>query len=417
MKKIFTFIFFICICFIPLCGNAKTNINLEWRLRGYDYVMSNKGIYYFTDYDYYDNNKIYLFNKSKELIDTTLVDSEFNFEVSTVYDDFLYNGLLFGNKYPLYYNEEFDFYYNVDYYKRISVYIYDKFISDYGTLLYYDDENDKEFIINLLGNKTELYDLAVSLGITIYDIFEYDGYYIVYGKYEDGVKYIIFDYDFSILYEDYNDNSGVIRIEIYNDKIYKITEGRFLEVLDMKGNLLFEYNLIESFEDLYQDYEFYLMKFEIVDNNLLLLYDHHMPKASNDDYTNSARSNYNDYLFVKYRISNDVEHVISNNGVSSSEKKIDEFDREYVELKIEPKEGYIVEQVIVTDDKGNKIDVKDNKFYMPSSDVKVEVKYKGGEYVPIPDTFLGKSVTLIFIGLILVGLGMYTISYVKREEN
>ena len=283
--------------------------------------------------------------------------------------------------------------------------------------MYYDDENDKEFVINLLGNKTELYDLAVSLGITIYDIFEYDGYYIVYGKYEDGVKYIIFDYDLNILYEAYNDNSSVIRMEIYNDKIYKITEGRFLEVLDMKGNLLFEYNLIESFEDLYQDYEFYLMKFEIVDNNLLLLYDHHMPKASNDDYTNSTRSNYNDYLFLKYRISNDVEHVISNNGVSSSEKKIDEFDREYVELKIEPKEGYIVEQVIVTDDKGNKIDVKDNKFYMPSSDVKVEVKYKGGEYVPIPDTFLGKSVTLIFIGLILVGLGMYTISYVKREEN
>ena len=417
MKKIFAFVFFIFICFLPLCGNAKTNINLEWRLRGYDYVMSNKGIYYFTDYDYYDNNKIYMFNKSKELIDTTLVDSEFNFEVSTVFDDFLYSGLLFGNKYPLYYNEEYDFYYNVDYFKGISVYVYDKFISDYGTWLYYDDENDKEFVINLLGNKTELYDLAVSLGITIYDIFEYDGYYIVYGKYEDGVKYIIFDYDLNILYEAYNDNSSVIRMEIYNDKIYKITEGRFLEVLDMKGNLLFEYNLIESFEDLYQDYEFYLMKFEIVDNNLLLLYDHHMPKASNDDYTNSTRSNYNDYLFVKYRISNDVEHVISNNGVSSSEKKIDEFDREYVELKIEPKEGYIVEQVIVTDDKGNKIDVKDNKFYMPSSDVKVEVKYKGGEYVPIPDTFLGKSVTLIFIGLILVGLGMYTISYVKREEN
>ena len=415
MKKIFTFIILICICFVPLCGNAKTNINLEWRLRGYDYVMSNKGIYYFTDYDYYDNNKIYLFNKSKELIDTTLVDSEFNFEVSTVYDDFLYSGLLFGNKYPLYYNEEFDFYYNVDYFKGISVYVYDKFISDYGTWLYYDDENDKEFVINLLGNKTELYDLAVSLGITIYDIFEYDGYYIVYGKYEDGVKYIIFDYDLNILYEAYNDNSSVIKMEIYNDKIYKITEGRFLEVLDMKGNLLFEYNLIESFEDLYQDYEFYLMKFEIVDNNLLLLYDHHMPKASNDDYTNSTRSNYNDYLFVKYRISNDVEHVISNNGVSSSEKKIDEFDREYVELKIEPKEGYIVEQVIVTDDKGNKIDVKDNKFYMPSSDVKVEVKYKYGEYVPIPDTFLSKSVTLIFIGLILVSLGLYTINYVRQE--
>ena len=49
------------------------------------------------------------------------------------------------------------------------------------------------------------------------------------------------------------------------------------------------------------------------------------------------------------------------------------------------------------------------------SDVKVEVKYEYGEYVPIPDTFLGKSVTLIFIGLILVSLGLYTINYVRQE--
>ena len=51
---------------------------------------------------------------------------------------------------------------------------------------------------------------------------------------------------------------------------------------------------------------------------------------------------------------------------------------------------------------------------MPSSDVKVEVKYVNGEYLPIPDTFLGKSTTLILIGLILVSLGVYTINYVKN---
>ena len=54
---------------------------------------------------------------------------------------------------------------------------------------------------------------------------------------------------------------------------------------------------------------------------------------------------------------------------------------------------------------------------MPSSDVKIEVKYKGGEYVPIPDTFMSNSLKVSFIGLILVGLGFYTINYVKRDEK
>ena len=32
----------------------------------------------------------------------------------------------------------------------------------------------------------------------------------------------------------------------------------------------------------------------------------------------------------------------------------------------------------------------------------------------MPDTFLGKSLTLIMIGFILIGLGVYTVNYVKN---
>ena len=55
------------------------------------------------------------------------------------------------------------------------------------------------------------------------------------------------------------------------------------------------------------------------------------------------------------------------------------------------------------DDNGNnvcevyRIEVTNNKFIMPMSDVKVEVKYVKGEYLPIPDTFLSRSVSLILI--------------------
>ncbi|MBQ8534519.1 MAG: hypothetical protein IJ463_02415, partial [Bacilli bacterium] len=74
-----------------------------------------------------------------------------------------------------------------------------------------------------------------------------------------------------------------------------------------------------------------------------------------------------------------------------------------------------VEEIIVTDANGERIEVTNNKFYRPLNDVKIEVKYVKGEYLPIPDTFLGKSVSLIIIGLVLVSLGFYTINYVRQE--
>ena len=52
---------------------------------------------------------------------------------------------------------------------------------------------------------------------------------------------------------------------------------------------------------------------------------------------------------------------------------------------------------------------------MPSSDVVVSVTYKQGEYLPIPDTGLSQSITIILIGLILISLGAYTINYVRQE--
>ena len=48
-------------------------------------------------------------------------------------------------------------------------------------------------------------------------------------------------------------------------------------------------------------------------------------------------------------------------------------------------------------------------------DVVVSVTYKVGEYLPIPDTGLSQSITIILIGLILISLGAYTINYVRQE--
>jgi hypothetical protein len=121
------------------------------------------------------------------------------------------------------------------------------------------------------------------------------------------------------------------------------------------------------------------------------------------------------HFTLKYSLEYDVETVTSSNGELSYETKVDEDGKSYVELKVVPKDGYSVEKIIVTDSNGNIIEVVNNKFYMPMNDVKIEVKYVEGEYLPIPDTFLGKSVSVILIGLVLISLGLYTINYVRQE--
>ena len=112
----------------------------------------------------------------------------------------------------------------------------------------------------------------------------------------------------------------------------------------------------------------------------------------------------------------DVIKVESEGGDFSYTEKIDENGNQYVELNIVPDKGYSIKEIIVTDLNGNKIDVTNNKFYMPMSDVNVEVKYEKGEYLPIPDTFLSRSLTLSIIGLVLVGLGIYTFNYVRKVD-
>lgn len=61
-----------------------------------------------------------------------------------------------------------------------------------------------------------------------------------------------------------------------------------------------------------------------------------------------------------------------------------------VTINVEPKEGYEVEELIVTDKDGNKIEVKNNQFILPYGSVNVDVKF----YVINPNTFT--DIVLIF---------------------
>ena len=183
---------------------------------------------------------------------------------------------------------------------------------------------------------------------------------------------------------------------------------------------MFSKELSEELVKIYDDYIFRLENFDVKNNNLFVQTGYRMPKGMlTGDVNNvdmySSKATRGDFFVAKFRLEYDVEAVSSSDGEFTYETKVDEYDREYIELKITPKDGYVIDKIIVTDVDGIEIEVIDNKFYMPSSDVKVEVKYKSGEYLPIPDTFLGKSVSLILIGLILISLGVYTVNYISQE--
>ena len=210
---------------------------------------------------------------------------------------------------------------------------------------------------------------------------------------------------------------------MYDDKIYEIINTEF-KIYDLNKELLYSKNLVDDLDEIYEDnYVYYFEYFDIVDNNLIVQYgyDIESPKGLNTVLNNrdihDSTKDRGPFFVAKFRLEYDVEAINSDNGGFTYESKIDEYDREYIELNVTPNKGYIIDKIIVTDVNGKEIEVTDNKFYMPSSDVKIEVKYKGGEYVPIPDTFMSNSLKVSFIGLILVGLGFYTINYVKRDEK
>ena len=272
----------------------------------------------------------------------------------------------------------------------------------------------------ILGKKYDIYQNVKQYDVNVYNIKEFNNYFAVY-YYDDEEGYVsIMDSNYNIIktYEGYEAERYLYYA--YDNLIYIMKQHDTLEIYKPDGTLYQTFTVESDLiigPELCDDLE--PVKMYINDNKLFITYiqeecESRIVSFDASDLVNEA-INTVPFLTMAYNLDFDIEKVNSTNGDFTYESKVDEDGRSYVELKIEPKKGYSVKEIIVTDVNGNKIEVTNNKFYMPLNDVKVEVKYEYGEYVPISDTFLGKSVTLIFIGLILVSLGLYTINYVRQE--
>ena len=288
-------------------------------------------------------------------------------------------------------------------------------------------EDDEVFIRKLIGNRYNAYLKYKDRRDEISNIYEYGSIYAIELFDDDFYRnYMFLDNSLNFLFK--LDDGIYIEPVIYSfdNLIYVMnrefnTENNLKIDIYRKDGVKIDTLLVDDILD-YTDGRCGVFTPDILavhDNYLYILYSFQEGCSSRIEMNDVSEivkdQEYISVLTMKYKLNYEIETVESTDGDFTYEEKEDEDGKTYVELKISPKQGYMVDEIIVTDIYGDRIEVTDNKFYKPMTDVKIEVQYKEvEEYVPIPDTFLGKSLGLILIGFILIGLGVYTINYVKE---
>ena len=159
--------------------------------------------------------------------------------------------------------------------------------------------------------------------------------------------------------------SDIINIEIINDEIYVLTN---------KELLIYDSNLND--------------KSIIMINNPI-----NMIKTSNKLYIIS-KENDND-IISSYIFDYKINNIENKYGTTSVEET--EIPGNIVEISAMPNSGYVVSDVIVTNQYNEPITLENNKFIMPEGNVDIEVKYE--ELISNPET-KDVLVPLIIVGTI-----------------
>ena len=430
MKRISFLVLLLVICFLPFVADAKVDYKVKWTIE--------KDLFL-----YEENGKYYCLADVYEIYNLSVYDLDYYY--INVYDEngkFLYEEKLFDSEKITY--EELK---KTKVFKALNNYIYlwDDFVYDGDSaykidlyrekFLYYVFENDEfkskeklfsddlDYTKNLLGKKYDIYfSKPDNINIRKTSILDNGMICILYYDYDKENSFtLLVDENLNeiLKFENLENDDSVPQFLIEGEYIFYNKAYDNIEIYNLDGELFDTISIDDSFlEDTSHFCGSYgISSITVNKRNLIINYNFYgCPKrievtdANDIVKTQAPPRSYILNLDLKF----DVIKVESTGGDFTYTEKIDENGNEYVELNIVPDKGYSIKEIIVTDLNGNKIDVTDNKFYMPMSDVKVEVKYVNGEYLPIPDTFLGKSTTLILIGLILVSLGVYTINYVKN---
>ena len=426
MKRIIKLFILVFVCFLPIMVDAKADFKFEKEFNGELFLYEENNKYYFYNglaEDLTKPGSVKIYKDNNEYLGNDIL---MNISAQSIKDLFAHRpfvefykmSVIVGNNVLTI--EEDNMMYSVVFSEGvISSINFETETTEEITI-----EQDPQLSRKLIGKGYDLYLDYVDLGYTVNLIREFDGYYVVDVYLEDEYDRSIIVYDNNLkkiltLDCDYNVNQFVY---IYDNMIYVMKTNKVLELYKLNGEKYQTFNITSETIDNYNSGCAYLSPsyMNIVGNKLFInyyesnfgCYERVLYSDAKDlvkDMVSNPR-----FLTLEYTLDFDVNTITSSSGEFTYET-IEEDGESYVELKVTPKDGYSVEEIIVTDANGNRIEVTNNKFIKPLNEVTVEVKYVKGEYLPIPDTFIGKSVSLIIIGLVLVSLGFYTINYVRQE--
>ena len=429
MKKIVKLLFIVMICIVPMFGNAKAKFEEIAELQDLVLIDIDKnGNYTFLDAskEMDEEGSVVIFNKKGEEAEVGSLIPKFEEGEEPDLEEIFSSPYMIKYMMFSYYVEnnpvildENNKFYAIDYDDEMISYAGEDSASiDFS---FNDNINETK---RILGKKYDIYQNVKQYDVNVYSIKEFNNYFAVYYYDDDDNKnYVsIMDSNYNIIktYEGYEAERYLYYA--YDNLIYIMKQHDTLEIYKPDGTLYqtftVESDLLEGPEEC-DDLE--PVKMYINDNKLFIAYIQEECPSRIESFDASDLVNEDietvPFLTMAYNLDFDIEKVNSTNGDFTYESKVDENGRSYVELKIEPKKGYSVKEIIVTDSNGNIIPVTSNRFYMPLNDVKVEVKYIEGEYLPIPNTSLSQNLSFVLIGIILISLGMYTMKFVKREEN
>ncbi len=180
-----------------------------------------------------------------------------------------------------------------------------------------------------------------------------------------------------------------------------------LSVFDVNMELVLEKKL-QVLESEYYDFWYYgrdVSSFVVSGDEMYIATDSYEPKDYLPDYEHELVGD--NPIVVKYSIVYNILSTNDGNGNVEITKNAKAGDK--VTYKVTPNEGFEIDSIIVTDSKGNVVEVADNTFVMPYGDVNIDVKFK--KIVSNPNT-ISISVGVV---LVIVLLGAF-VTYINDKK-
>ena len=420
MKKVINIIFLLTICLFPRVVGAKDMLTLEYELRDLYFLYEDSGNYHYITNDFFYGDFLTFDAKGELLKEEDLVSDDMTNEEFLTTERYKKTIKFYNDAFNSFYDIENKLEYGISYVDGY-IYYYDREQSRY-VHIYFDDNLD--LTRSILGEKYDVYKELKTDEMYIYGIEIFENTIVVYSANDDNNYATIYDKDLNII-RSYIYNYGGALFKEIDGVIYLFHGDDEIEATTYKlnGDEIRSFGIDSEYLHLDICGSYGLTDINALNNKLFVMFEYHqcppnriVMNDASDAFTNTQGESLPECFTQVYSLNYEVEKVQSSNGNFEFKENMDKDGNVVVELDIEPNQGYIVDKIIVMDINGNKIEVTDNKFLKPMNDVTVEVQFKQGEYLPIPDTGLGRNLTIVLISLILIGLGFYTINYVKREN-